>query len=184
MKRIVWSNTDLNIDDWRADYSEWLEINGMDGNPADDWEVYNYMTETNDLYLTDERCNLDIQLSREIIAIADLGFWNGRAMGYKMIESGNIADCLYTSLEYSEWYVDDNGDLRFIGHHHDGTNCCVYRVFKESVTDEQVEFLQEKLYEGKATQEIIDELTDPIGFEIAKVYGWTFKESENELEAA
>lgn len=54
MKRIVWSNTDLNIDDWRADYSEWLEINGMDGDPADDWEVYNYMTETNDLYLTDQ----------------------------------------------------------------------------------------------------------------------------------
>ena len=177
MKHVVWSNMDLNLDDWRDDYSEWLEINDMDGDPKDDWEVYNYMVETNDLYLTDERYNLDIQLSREIIAIADLGFWNGRAMGYKMIESGNIADCLYTDLEMAKWYVDDKGDLRFEGAHHDGYNYCVYRVFKESVTDEQIEWFQEKIFEGKATKSIIDCLTEPIGFEIAKVYGWQFQKN-------
>ena len=33
-------------------------------------------------------------------------------MGYKMIDSGNIKDCLYSDTDYTEWYADKYGDLR------------------------------------------------------------------------
>ncbi|MBC5727823.1 hypothetical protein H8R91_04660 [Ruminococcus sp. NSJ-71] len=36
----------------------------------------------------------------------------GGVMGYKMIDSGNIKDCLYSDTDYTEWYVDKYGDLR------------------------------------------------------------------------
>ena len=48
-----------------------------------------------------------------------LGRWNGRFSGCREIASGNIADCLYTDMDYATWYVDKNGDLRCDAVHHD-----------------------------------------------------------------
>ena len=81
-KRIIWSNRNLDIDDWREDYKEYLEANEMDGDPNDEQALYEWMVETNAEYLSDERCNLDIQLSTEIFVIADLGLWDGRHLAY------------------------------------------------------------------------------------------------------
>ena len=90
------------------------------------------MEETNYDYLSDERVNLNVQLSQPIIVIGDIGRWNGRVAGYKMIESGNIKDCLYSDTDYTEWYVDKYGDLRADAVHHDGTNH-IYTVYSKTV---------------------------------------------------
>ena len=89
-RHIIWSNMNLEADDWRDSYKEYLEINGLDDDPNDENKLYEYMVEANDDYLSDERRNLDIQFSQPIIVIGDLGRWNGRVTGYKMIDSGNI----------------------------------------------------------------------------------------------
>lgn len=76
-KHIIWSNLNLDIEDgWREAYAEVIEINNWDEDPEDEYEIYQYMVETNGFYLDDERMNLDIELSTRIIAIADLGLWN------------------------------------------------------------------------------------------------------------
>ena len=144
-RHIIWSNMNLEADDWRDSYKEYLEINGLDDDPNDENKLYEYMVEANDDYLSDERRNLDIQFSQPIIVIGDLGRWNGRVTGYKMIDSGNITDCLYSDTDYTEWYVDKYGDLRANAVHHDGTNHYLYRVFKDGVTDTQIENLQDKI---------------------------------------
>ena len=138
------------------------------------------MVETNEDYLSDERTNLNIQLSQPIIIIGDIGRWNGRVTGYKMIDSGNIKDCLYSDTDYTEWYVDKYGDLRAdAAHHlradavhHDGTNHYLYRVFKDTATESQVENLKYKLYMGKATRADISRIKRRLGDEIAAVYGF------------
>ena len=84
-----------------SDIKKWDEINGLDDNPNDENELYKWMVETNKDYLSDERANLNIQLSQPIIIIGDIGRWNGRVMGYKMIDSGNIKDCLYSDTDYT-----------------------------------------------------------------------------------
>lgn len=127
---------------------------------------------TNEDYLSDERTNLNIQLSQPIIIIGDIGRWNGRVMGYKTIDSGNIKDCLYSDTDYTEWYVDKYGDLRADAAHHDGTNHYLYRVFKDTATESQVENLKYKLYKGKATRADITRITRRLGDEIAAVYGF------------
>ena len=114
-RHVVWSNENLDLEDWRADLEE--EYPGY----SDD-ELYEIMCDTNSSYLSDERVNLNIQLSQPILVVADLGLWNGRRMGYKEIESGNIRDCLYSNYNYTTWYVDKNGDFRCDDSHHDGTN--------------------------------------------------------------
>ena len=167
-KHVIWSNLDLDLDDWRvALLEDYPEID-----PDDDEALYRLMIDTNNDYLNDERQNLDIQLSQPILVIADLGLWNGRRMGYKEIESGNIRDCLYDSNDYSEWFVDSRGNFRCISIHHDGRNHYLYRVWKDGVSDTQRENLEDKLYRGIASPRDITRLTRSIGREIGAVYGW------------
>lgn len=172
-RHIIWSNMNLNIDDdWRDSYKEYLEVNMLDGNPDNDNEVYEYMIETNNVYLDEERMNLDIQLSQPILCVRDLGLWNGRVHGYRIIESGNIKDCLNFQHDYAEIYVDKYGDLRADDVHHDGTNHYLYRVFKDGVSETQKDNLLDKIYRGEATRAAITRVTKRLGDDIAKVYGW------------
>lgn len=183
-RHIIWSNMNLEADDWRDSYKEYLEINGLDDDPNDENKLYEYMVEANDDYLSDERRNLDIQFSQPIIVIGDLGRWNGRVTGYKMIDSGNITDCLYSDTDYTEWYVDKYGDLRANAVHHDGTNHYLYRVFKDGVTDTQIENLQDKIYNGKATRADITRVTKRLGDDIAGVYGFPIPKQRQPNEQA
>lgn len=164
---VIWSNFNLDYDDWKDD----LEENYPDLSEQDRMML---MYEINNDYLDDERINLDIQLSRPILVITDLGRWNGRFDGYKEIESGNIRDCLYSDTDYSTWYVDKRGDLRCTAIHHDGTNYYLYRTYKDGVSDEQIENLKWKIYNGQATRADITRITRRLGDEIGRVYGWEF----------
>lgn len=166
-KHVIWSNRDLDLEDWR----ETLEENYPE---MDDYGLTDMMYQANDDNLPDERANLDIQVGGDILAVADLGRWDGRVIGYKLIESGNIKDCLYTNCELCEWYVDRDGEFRCDESHHDGTNHIYYRKFREGVSEEQKEDLLADIYDHKAKQEDIDRLTDKLGEAIGKVYGWNF----------
>ena len=171
-KHVIWSDIDMDFDDWRDDLKEQYP------NASED-ELMSLMYEINNDYLADERWNLDIQLPRSIIVIGDLGLWNGRAHGYKMIESGNIKDCLYSDCDMNEWYVDKLGDLRCKAIHHDGTNYYLYRAFRDNVTDSQIERLQDKIYEGTVTRQDITRVTKRLGDDIGAVYGWRFPKREH-----
>ena len=172
-KRIIWSDLNLDIDDWRDAYAEFVEDNGLE-DPDDEYAIYQYMVELNSLYLDDERMNLDIEISQPIIAIADLGLWNGRVSGYKELNSCNIKTCLDTfeSCEYHEWYVDEKRDLRCKAVHHDGINYVLYRAYRDDVSEEQIEDFLTKIYEGEATEDDVEAITRRLGDEVAKVYGW------------
>ena len=67
-RHLIWSNYALDYEDWREDleteYPELTEAERID-----------LMYETNNGYLDDERVNLNIQLARPILVIADLGLW-------------------------------------------------------------------------------------------------------------
>lgn len=163
----IWSNYDLDYDDWRAH----LEENYPELSESERIEM---MYDINNGYLEDERVNLDIQLNMPILVIADLGLWDGRHSAYTEIASGNIKDCLFSNADYSSWYVDELGDLRCDASHHDGTNHYLYRVYKDGVSEEQMYSLKDKIYRGVATRADITRITRRLGDEIGKVYGWDF----------
>ena len=54
----------------------------------------------------------------------------------------------------------------------DGTNHYLYRTYKDGVTEEQIDRLKGKIYNGTATRADITRLTSRLGDEIARVYGW------------
>lgn len=175
-KHIIWSNYDLDYEDWRDDLEEsYPELSEP--------ERITLMYEINSDYLEDERRNLNVQLSSPILVIGDLGLWHGRRMGYKEIVSGKISDCLYSDTDYSTWYVDHLGDLRCDAIHHDGTNYYLYRAFKPGVRQSQIDNLKEKLYYGTATRADITRITRRLGDEIAKVYGFSISRQRQEQAA-
>lgn len=163
-RHVIWSS-DVDVDD----YKEWLEEEYPDASETEKWEL---AEEANDMRLDDERENLNIQLNDDILVIANLGLWNGRHSGYKVLSSGNIKDCLYSNADYNTWYLDDRGDLCCDAVHHDGTNYYTYREWKPGVSEVQKENLLDKIYYGKATRRDITRVTRRLGDDIARVYGW------------
>lgn len=174
-RHIVWSNLNLDFASWKDDLIQEYPTYSESA-------LYEMMVDLNNEYLNDERMNLDVQLSGKIINIANLGLWDGRKNAYKMIDSGNIKDCLYSSTEMTEWYVDKYGDFRAEAVHHDGTNGYLYRVFKDDLTEDQIEDFQMKIIKGVLTEDDIEQCTNKIGDKIAKVYGFDIEKVKNTEE--
>lgn len=160
-EHIIWSNMDLELEDWQDMFD--------DEDIVDEDEKYSRMMEMNYDYLQDERCNLNIQLSNPILAIADLGLWDGRRSAYKIIHSGNIRDILSAEGDYAKWYLDGN-DIKGVDVHHDGTNYYTYREIKNM---DNIHNLTDKLFQGEKTDSrLLSKYTNSIAPYIKNVYGW------------
>lgn len=162
-KNIIWSS-DIDLKDWEDYLAEEYP------NITDENKKYELVYEINDMYLEDERINLDIDLHDDIIIIADLGLWYGNVRGYKEIK-GNIAECLYTECDYAEWYCD-RYNLHCNGYHHDGSNHYMYRVWKDGLSEEQKDNFRNAIVKRKADSKMISRYTKSLRPYIAKVYGW------------
>lgn len=168
-KHIIWSNMNLDIEDWRDGYREFLEINEMDGDPNDEEAIYEWMIETNGEYLHDEQMNLNKMVEGRILVIADLGLWNGRKSAYKIVGSGNIKDILGFTYDCAEFY-GDGYNIRGTEVHHDGTNHYLYRVIRE---DRNIVNLLNDIWDGKEyTMKKLNYYTKSLYKDVAKVYGW------------
>ena len=93
----IWSNLELNYEDWKDFLDEEYPESSQE-------EKYNLMWEINDEYLDDARINYNIHLSEDIVVIGDIGLWNGRFQGYRLIKTRNISDCFYSDCDYCIWY--------------------------------------------------------------------------------
>lgn len=133
-------------------------------------KLYDECNFRNQTWLEDEICMLKHCDRGELIAIADLGRWNGRCSGYKIIKS--LPDVLETSCDDEELYVDSNGDLCKRESHHDGSNSILYRYWKEGLSDTQKENFLDKIYNGNCSQKDITRYTRKAGVDIAEAYGW------------
>lgn len=98
----------------------------------------------------------------KVIAIADLGLWSGRCIGY------NLGGCdLSVITDFSndiidiEYYVED-GNFKSSMSHHDGTNHIIYREFKSNISEEGIDHFCNLLYNGKAKKHHINYYTKSV----------------------
>lgn len=140
-------------------------------------QLYSECGESESLWYDDEKAQLEDISEGPVLAIADLGLWNGRRCGYKELKS--LEDVMSSSCDYERVYVDSNGDLRKKETHHDGSNYILYRYWKDGLTEVQKENFLDKLYNGKATQRDVTRYTRKAGVKIADTYGWTVRGGEN-----
>lgn len=168
-KHIIWSNMNLDIEDWREYYKEYLEYNGFDKYHDNDDDLYTWMMKNNDEYLNDEIWNLDKVVDGRILVIADLGLWDGRRSAYKIIDSGNVKDILSFTYDYAEFY-GDGYNIRGTEVHHDGTNHYLYRVIREN---RNIQNLLDAIYNNEEiTSSKLNYYTKSLYKDVAKVYGW------------
>ena len=164
MKRhIIWSNRNLDLADWK----DFIEEEYPD--VTDEDKQYELISEMNMEYLRDERCNLSEKIDGRILVIADLGLWDGRKQGYKIL-GNTISDILYDrDGEYLEWY-GDGYNIKATVSHHDGTNFYEYRVIRE---DRNIENLLDAIYNGEEiSRKKLNYYTKSLYPYIAKIYGW------------
>lgn len=159
--RIIWDNTDVDIDKWDFD-PDWIE----EYKPTDE-QKYERMYDDLNFFIDDERINLDIPCNK-ILMIADLGLWNGRKQGYKIVD-GNVKNILYTDCDYAKWYADEK-DIRGKLIHHDGTNYVLYREIKDMDT---IDEFTDMIYNGvEIDDELLDKYTNSLRPYVAEIYGW------------
>lgn len=171
-KHIIWSNMNLDIEDWKEGYKEWLEINEIDDrDPEDENDIYDWMINTNNEYLYDEEMNLDKFVDGRILVIADLGLWNGRVGAYKILDNNikEIFNINSRGFDYAEFY-GDGYNIRATETHHDGTNRYLYRMIRE---DRNIDSLLDKLANGeKITRSQLNYYTKSLYKYVKDIYGW------------
>ena len=167
-KYMIWTS-EPDFEDWRQDLEEeYPELTEA--------ERVELMYEINSGYLDDERVNLDIPMDNEIVAIGDIGRWNGTFHGYKRV-GNNIRDCLSSTCDYAEFFLNEDGDLCCVETHHDGSNRILFRAYRKNISETQKDRFEQMIYERAETEEDVRKYTRSLGREIAKVYGWKSKVS-------
>ena len=168
-KRIIWNNTDIDFDEWKECFIEYQRENGYPyPEEVTNNDVWNFIFESLDNQLDDERWNLNVETDGRILVIADLGFWDGRKQGYKILK-GKVSDILYDDADYIEWYGDGH-NIKATASHHDGTNYYEYRVIRE---DRNIQNLLDAIYSGEEiTRKKLNYYTKSLYPYVAKVYGW------------
>ena len=168
-EHIIFDNTNINDEDYRKEFEEWCDINGLDTDEEDfDGFVQNEM----DRWLEAEYANLSYKPCGTILAIADLGFWNGRRSDYKLIcrnKLNGIFGVFGSDYGYFKFYCD-RYQLKATLHHHDGTH---YLTFYEVREGKNIQPLLDKIYEGEeVTNKEINRYCRGLRPKVAKIYGW------------
>ena len=169
MKKLtIWSNRDINPEDWKEDYKETAEINGWGEDTDDENNLWDYINDTLSMYLDDERQNLNIPIDGCVLVIADLGLWDGRKQGYQ-VRWNNVNAIFGPHYDYTEWY-SDGYNIKAIDVHHDGVN---YYEFREIRKGRNIQNLLDAIYNGeKITRKKLNYYTKSLHPYVAKVYGW------------
>jgi hypothetical protein len=144
----------------------------MNGYDEGDIDLSEYVQETLDTYLEDEQINLNKTINGNILVIADLGLWDGRKSGYKIINKNNlnaIFNVLGGDYDYFKFYCD-RYDVKAELHHHDGTH---YLTFREIREGKNTTNLTDKLYDQEeVTQKEITRYTKSLKPYLKQIYGW------------
>jgi hypothetical protein len=122
-----------------------------------------------DEYFNDELGNLDVELDGRIIAIADLGLWNGRVGGYK-IGGTNLNEIMKMG---NHDYIDiwsDGYNIRKSSSHHDGTNYILFRKVRE---DRDIDRFTDMIYNNKPiSKSVLNYYTKSIEKDVRNIFGW------------
>ena len=138
--------------------------NGVDDSRVT-YEVYDRI----DMEFDDEQSNLFKILDGRILCIADIGRWNGRRSGYKIL-GNNLNEVLTCGIGCDEKEVYcDAYNVYAQGYHHDGSNSVEFREIRE---DRNIDNLLDKLYNNEeVTRREINYYTRSLRPYIKEIYG-------------
>ena len=154
-----------NFEEWKKEYI----INDDNAMTFSNNELMDIYYDELMMWLTDEEVNLDKRLDGEILAYADLGFWNGRRVGVKSCGT-NLSAILNDVGEYDDTHIycdrhNVYGDL----FHHDGTHYLMFRIAK---SERESENIKHRASCGDLTRDYFLRHTTSIVKHVNAIYGW------------
>lgn len=152
------------LDYYRDEWKEQTE------DPCDDAVLLDLIHEADSLLFGDERMNLNKVLDGRILVIADLGRWNGRFQGYKLI-GRNLQDILSATGDDEVHVYSDGKNIRAEGYDHD---CHSYYLFREIRDDiDNIDPLLIDIYNGETiSNRHLGRYTRSLAPYVASIYGW------------
>jgi len=193
-RKIIWSNYIQSVRRWLQKYKHLIseEDNAVFANAIElfvnknkqDPETYydvrcvmsheeiKMLDRYNESFLWHEKKKLSVNAGGPIIMIAFSDFNDNTTVGYKVIKSGIIADCLQSQNYDVCWYIDSCGDLRcdIV----EGALGCVrylYRVVQEEIRETQLKEFLSEILDGHIPAERITAVTKRLGPMITDAYG-------------
>lgn len=110
-----------------------------------------------------------VQTEQPIIAIAQLGLWNGNKQGYRVC-SRMLSDVLTVGSQDFNHLFYDGYNVRKSSVHHDGTNLILFREFRPNV--DQDKFI-DMVYSGKEIDNAtLNRYTRSLRRYVKEIYGW------------
>ena len=166
-KNVIFSNLNVDYDKWKDAYEDYLDSNGY---TEDDVSLYEFVDEDIRIWAQDERVNLNKELPDGcvIVCFANLGLWDGRKQGAKVMGSNLKSIINSNSCDEYEVYCDQY-NVRGTGLHHDGTNTYLYRICKNNLAAKKL--MYGWVY-GEIDEEYIRKHTKSLRSYVAIVYGW------------
>lgn len=153
---------------WKRDYIDNLTADGEDYEETDDTYLYEKYFEDVEMWVDDERVNLDKEIDGVIFAFANIGTWRGRFKGGKIL-SNNINSIISSfGCEYIKLYAD-RYNVRGQMSHHDGTNYVIFRIAPTHEIAEKMEYMASM---GTLTEEYFKKHTKSLRKHVAEIYGW------------
>lgn len=134
-------------------------------------DINSYIEQDYSDWYSNEFENLDRETECQIIAIANLGLWNGRKSYYKVMNSNLNSVLDSCGGDYLKVYID-RFDVKSTAVHHDGVNYITYRMLKPNLSEVQIDNFMNKLASGVFTKKDISRYTTSLKSQINKIYGW------------
>lgn len=159
---------DIEKEGWQEAFEEFCEINGLDESKED---IYDYIQNTLNEYFNDERINLNVPCG-DILAIADLGLWDGRHSAYQIIRAGNLNGIFKIKLYDDYEFYCDQYNVKADIYHHDGCNHVTFyeiRPNKEAALNKLLEAIYNQ---EEVTPAMLHACTKSLRPYVKKVYGF------------
>ena len=151
------------------DYAECNDVNIED---IDEELKYTIVSDYLEMDREDLDINCNVYLENPILVIADVGRWDGRRTGYKIINSGLLSDIFHMNdaCNYHKYY-SFGYNIHCKAIHHDGTN---YYEFREIKNMDNIDTFLDNLLNDKYTnnRRMLNYYTKSILPEFKKIYGF------------
>jgi hypothetical protein len=165
-KRIIYESTGY----WTTEtWEEAISYYKKEYGETDEQQIIEQIYTDNNWDLEDERIRLNKPINGKILVIANIGRWNGRFSGYKIMDS-NLKEILSNFGDDEIVIFSDGKNIRAEGCHHDGTNYYLFREIKDGVN---IDKLLDDIYDNKEiTNARLSYYTKSLVSYVNNIYGW------------
>jgi len=133
-KRIIYKSTGY----WTTEtWEDTINYYKKEYGETDEQQILEMIYTDSNRDLEDERVNLNQQINGKILVIANIGRWNGRFSGYKIIDN-NLKEILSNFGDDEIVIFSDGKNIRAEGCHHDGINYYLFREIKDGVNIDEL----------------------------------------------